>query len=99
MSQPMPEVQARQQPSYDFDSAIKNRFQSINAIGDQANAYTKQLADRRVQAIQAQSAQNAQGAGGNYQVPMDGSLRSKLVNYASQFKGVNYQWGGESPNG
>ena len=93
-------INTREQPTYDFSTAIKNRFDQINAIGDSANNYTKQLADRRVQVAQ-QNAQNAMSglSSGNYQMPTDGSLRSRLVNYASQFKGVNYQWGGESPNG
>lgn len=94
-------INTREQPTYDFSTAIKNRFNSINAIGDEANAYTKQIADRRVAAAQQQS-QNAMNSlsSGNYQSPaLDGSMRSNIVNYASRFKGVNYQWGGESPNG
>jgi cell wall-associated NlpC family hydrolase len=58
------------------------------------------MANRRAQSQMAQYQQQAQtsntqgfeygGQGGN-------DLRSKLVNYASKFKGTPYVWGAESP--
>lgn len=37
-------------PTYDYQSAIQRRLEPVDAIGDGANQYAKQLADRRVQA-------------------------------------------------
>lgn len=97
LAQPAP-MEQRTRPSYDFDSAIKRRFDSINEIGDVANNYSQQLAQRRIQAQQAQT-QGQVEAIQNTGVVNDGSLRSKLVSGAAAFKGVDYQWGGESPKG
>lgn len=41
------------QNGYDYDSAIRRRAEGINAIGQGANDYSKQLADRRVEAQSA----------------------------------------------
>lgn len=103
MSMMMPQpsaIQARQRPSYDFDSAIKRRFDDINAIGDQANSFTKMLADRRVQAQTAQMRVPQQGGEGfSYSGPGGNDLRSKLVQNVAKYKGTPYVWGGASPGG
>jgi peptidoglycan DL-endopeptidase CwlO len=104
MSVSMPEIQQRQAPTYDFDSAIKRRFQPINEIGDQANQYSQQLAQRRVEAMRAQTlnaarAQTDGSEGFSYTGPGGNDLRSRLVKGAAAFKGVDYVWGGSSPKG
>jgi cell wall-associated NlpC family hydrolase len=43
-----PQQAPRTRPTYDFDAAVKRRFDSQNTLADPANQYSKQLADRRV---------------------------------------------------
>lgn len=95
-------TQAPKQPAYDFGAAIKRRNQSISGIGDDANAYYNQIAQRRIAAVQdsaAQNLSNAQSGGFAYSGPGGTGLRSKLVSGAAAYQGVNYQWGGASPKG
>lgn len=97
---PEPTIQSRQAPTYDFDSAIKRRFESINAIGDDANAYTKMIADRRVAAQAQQMRSYSQGSEGfSYSGPGGNDLRSKLVQGVAAYKGTPYVWGGAAPGG
>jgi cell wall-associated NlpC family hydrolase len=106
----MPEpVQMRKAPTYDYDTAIKRRFGDIQALGDSANQYSQQLAQRRAQAkIAAQQAaiaksqQLAQQARtqtdstAGFGTGLSGGKRSQIVKYASTLKGTPYVWGGES---
>lgn len=88
-------------PTYDFGSAIQNRFQAIQGLGDSANAFSQQLANRRVQA-QVNAQQSAPGnpyATNPQNSPGTDPLRQRIVNYASQFNGTPYQWGGSKPGG
>jgi len=43
-----PQQTPRTRPTYDFDAAVKRRFDSQSSLADPANQYSKQLADRRV---------------------------------------------------
>ena len=87
-------------PNYDYDSAIKRRFQGIQEIGDSANAYAQRLANDRLTANLAAKQQQWRDQANSYAgTAADGSLRSKLVSGAAAFKGVDYVWGGESPKG
>jgi cell wall-associated NlpC family hydrolase len=95
-------TEAPKQPAYDFGAAIKRRNQSISGIGDDANAYYNQIAQRRIAAVQASAAQNlsnSQSGGFSYSGPGGNDLRSRLVKGAAAYQGVNYQWGGASPKG
>lgn len=88
---------------YDYSSAIKRRSDNISAIGDSANQYSQQLADRRAQVAQQASTNriNALSDDGTTQtgIASDGSVRSRLVSGAAAFKGTNYVWGGSKPGG
>lgn len=96
-------TEPRDQPSYDFDAAIRRRTQAIDDVGTSQNNYTNQLANRRAeQAAQAsQNRINGLSDDGTTQtgIASDGSVRSKLVAGAAAFKGTNYVWGGSKPGG
>lgn len=93
-------TEPRTAPSYDFDSAIKRRYSAISEIGDQANQYSTQLANRRVEAMRQQTLQQSQGGEGyEYTGPGGNDLRSKLVKGAAAYKGTDYVYGGSKPGG
>lgn len=101
-------VQPQDQPQpYDWRGGIQRRFDTINSMGADALASAQDRANAKLQnslAAQRQATQDTNNAGFNY-TPQDSvsaggnGLRNRIVNLASQFKGVNYQWGGESPKG
>lgn len=96
------DISSRTAPTYDFDAAIRQRMGVVDEIGTQANDYSKMLADRRVQARNAQvmaagQAQQSNQQGFSYQGPGGNDLRSRLVNEAATFKGTDYHWGGADP--
>jgi cell wall-associated NlpC family hydrolase len=88
-------------PTYDFGSAISNRFQNIQGLGDSANRYTTQLAQRRLQSQigNIQANQPNPYAANPQNDPGTDPLRQRIVNYASQFNGTPYSWGGNKPGG
>jgi cell wall-associated NlpC family hydrolase len=96
-------------PRYDWQNGIKRRFELINQMGsdatqfaqDQATQKQSQLIAQQQKANQAalQQAQTDQTSGFQPAVPSNGSLRSKIVQYASSFKGTPYSWGGSQPGG
>lgn len=93
---------AQKKPAYDFDAAIRRRSGGISELGNTANAYYNQLANKRIEAKRAQATQtmqNAAGGGFVYSGPGGKDLRSRLVSGAAAYQGVNYQWGGSSPKG
>lgn len=96
----------RKQPTYDYDAAIKRRTEGIGQLGNSANAYYNEMANKRIKSIR--DAANAQmqnvgnlssGEGFAYTGPGGNDLRSKLVKGAAAYQGVNYQWGGADPRG
>lgn len=97
-------------PRYDWQQGIKRRFETINQMGSDATQLAQSQAtvrqqkqineQRNTQAAALQNAQSNQSSGFlNYTAPKGGDLRSRIVNYASQFKGTPYQWGGSKPGG
>lgn len=110
-----PQQEMRTRPTYDFDAAIKRRFDSQDSLADPANQYSKQLADARVATsvsatqdritkLQQQSVikpvdYTPTGGTNNTAAAGSADLRSKLVSGAAAYKGVNYVYGGESPKG
>lgn len=96
-------------PRYDWQNGIKRRFELINQMGSDATQFAQdQATKKQQQAIQAarqaqqaalSSAQTNETSGFQPSAAGDGSLRSRIVNYASQFKGTNYVWGGAKPGG
>jgi len=99
-------------PKYDWQGGIQRRFDIINQMGSGATEWSQQQANIKQQEkiaseqtaarqaqLQAQNQQTSGTAGFDYKGPQDGSLRSRIVNYASQFSGTPYSWGGSKPGG
>lgn len=99
---PVELTEPRTAPSYDYDSAIKRRYDSISDLGMQANQQATEIANRRAEASNARLVNNASQYGytGNPDTSAQaGGLRSRLVNGAAAYQGVDYQWGGADPKG
>ena len=91
-------------PKYDWQGGIQRRFDLINSMGTDANIQAQDRANTKLKqkiAEQKAAAAEANNAGFTYTAPKgnSGDLRSRIVNYASQFKGTNYVWGGAKPGG
>jgi cell wall-associated NlpC family hydrolase len=94
---------------YDWQSGIKRRFETINQMGSDATQFAQAQAtrkqqqqideQRKAQASALQDAQTNENSGFAAYTGKGGDLRSRIVNYASQFKGTNYVWGGNKPGG
>lgn len=78
-----------------YHQALLQRLQTINSMGDSANSY----------AAQAAAAPSYAGSGAyagssftpDFSNTGAGGRRQAVINYASQFLGTPYQWGGTSP--
>ena len=63
---------SRTAPTYDYNAAIKRRMEPIGQLGNDANVYAKQLADRRVEQSRiASNARIAQVAADNKRITAD----------------------------
>ena len=91
--------QQKEQPAYDFDAAIKRRYEGINTLSDTSNQYYSNLAAKRIQSINDRATEKMQNIGATYTGPGGNDLRSRLVKGAAAYQGVNYQWGGADPKG
>lgn len=78
--------------NYDYQTAIKARMDAINGVGTST-----------LNRVQAQNKPQFLGAGGK-EVPISfkgqpgNAERNNIVNYAEQFKGMWYKWGGSNPS-
>lgn len=97
-------------PRYNWQQGIQRRFETINQMGSDATQFAQdQATKKQAQQIEAQQqqqraalqqAQSSESSGFmSYNAPKGGDLRSRIVNYASQFKGTPYKWGGSAPGG
>jgi cell wall-associated NlpC family hydrolase len=97
-------------PRYDWQNGIKRRFETINQMGTDATQFAQEQAAKKQQqtiaaarAVQQNSLTAAQtDASSGFQpntTGKPGDLRSRIVNYASSFKGTPYVWGGSKPGG
>lgn len=100
-----PQVQVPAPTPYNFDDAIRRRWDVITGIGTQQNqAVADQQAriyqDRlnKIQSLGASQGGNIASPDGTV-LPNDGSLRSRIVQAAAAQKGVPYVWGGTTTRG
>lgn len=102
--------QSQTAPRYDWQQGIQRRFETINQMGSDATQFAQnQATDRQQKAIDAarkaqqtalaNAQDNSKSGFLSYTAPKGGDLRSRIVNYASQFKGTPYKWGGSQPGG